>query len=148
MSRPATPIRRTIPALAVLLAGCQTLPIGEPEPHRAVLTALEADGEAQVVVALVSPAGHGEPDADAEEVRSEISRLQSEVLASVSPRDFQLRHRFETIAALSGTILTRRGLRDLLAHPNVRAVDLDPGGTGGGDPVPPPPPPATPEGRS
>jgi hypothetical protein len=120
---------------AMAMAGCVHAPHGDSAVSEDVVEALRSAGRANVVVALALPAGF-EADAGSDRMRDEIARLQDDVLGSVDPADFQLGQRFAAVPALTGTVLTERGLRALAAHPSVVRVDLDAGG-GGADPVPP-----------
>ncbi|HSJ23933.1 MAG TPA: hypothetical protein VK929_04550 [Longimicrobiales bacterium] len=114
----------------LLLAACQR-PMDQPINVGAdVLTMLRERGQAAVIVALVRPPGFGDPDADRASVNAVIARMQSEVISSIDSADFRARTRFESVPALAGTVLSERGLRQLLAHVHVRRVDLDPGGGG------------------
>lgn len=113
-------------ALIAVVFGCQTLTESEsaaiaPEIRRA----LRMHGEAQVVVALVTPPGYDDPHADRNRLRAEIARMQREVLASLEPGDYRSRHLFESVPAMAGTLLSERGLTALLSHSHVRRVDLD-----------------------
>jgi hypothetical protein len=100
------------------------------ETRSDVLTMIRERGEAPVMIALIAPAGFGDPAADADQVRAGIARMQAEVLAALDSSDFRDRQRFASIPAMAGTLRSERGLRTLLAHPLVRRVDIDPAGTG------------------
>lgn len=97
-----------------------------------VVAALDAGREANVVVALRLAVDVAAPDADPTRRRAEIARVQADVLARLSADDYRSRMLFVAVPAMSGTVRTRAGLNALLAHPGVRRVDLDPGGTGSG----------------
>src|SRR5438477_5133882 len=56
--------------------------------------------------------------------RAPFAAARAHVLESVGPRDFKLAHEWSSIPAIAGTV-TRRGLDELLASPDVRRVDLD-----------------------
>jgi hypothetical protein len=118
-------------AIAAILAGCN----GVADPGFAkiedgVAQTLGTDGQIDVFVSLVPPAGYGEPGADLEAMKHEIARSQDEVLAALDPADYRNRIRYETIPALAGTVLTRKGLETLEAHPEVVSVAVDEGGSG------------------
>lgn len=124
-------LSRLVPASLLLILACHS----RPTPHRAiagpdVFESLRASGEARVVIALVSPPSQPTSGADASELRTEIAQLQLDVLSRLGPADYRAGQRFESVPALSGTLLSEKGLLTLLAHPNVRRVDLDPGGSG------------------
>jgi subtilisin family serine protease len=53
-----------------------------------------------------------------------LAQTQVRLLASVTARDFQLIHRYQTVAALVGTV-TPQGLDQLRRSPDIRAVALD-----------------------
>jgi hypothetical protein len=122
-------------AVAALLAigltaavGCRNLArSGELELNDEVLRAIHAYGAAPVLVILRTSLGNDE-EANEEALRAEIARVQDQVLASVDLADFRLRHRFTTVPALSGTVLSERGLRALSTHPLVDRLDLEEGG--------------------
>jgi hypothetical protein len=95
-----------------------------------VLETLTATGSVSVVIALVEPASQSSAGEDREQLRGDIARLQSEVLDELEAPDYRGGVRFEFVPALSGTVLSRNGLSILLAHPKVRRVDLDAGGSG------------------
>ena len=97
-----------------------------------VVEALGAGREAPVVVALRLPPDAEAADADPARRRAAIARVQAEVLAGLSAVDYRSRLLFAAVPAMSGTVRTRAGLAALLAHPSVRRVDLDAGGTGSG----------------
>ena len=92
---------------AVLLVGC-----GEPDLDRgrassALLSAFETTATARVMVALAP------------------SARRDSVLAAVDPQDFELVRGFETVSAMAGNA-TQRGVEQLMRHPDVRAIGLDP----------------------
>jgi hypothetical protein len=132
-SRPIGWLRLLAPAVLLLPLACHaTRPPTGDRAAPEVLAALRATGEAPVVVALVEPSGYPDPGADRQRIRAEIARMQEEVLQSLDPAEYRDRHRFESVPAMAGTLLSERALRTLLSHPHVRRVDLDPGGTGTG----------------
>jgi hypothetical protein len=73
-----------------------------------VLTELRATGEAPVVVALKEPPGYADPDADRQRILAEIARMQAEVLRSLHPTEYRDRHRFASVPAMAGTLLSER----------------------------------------
>jgi hypothetical protein len=95
-----------------------------------ILALIRARGEAAIMIALVEPAGYGRADTDVARIRADIARMQAEVLAALDTADYRDRLRYAAIPAMAGTVRTERGLSVLLAHPHVRRVDLDTGGTG------------------
>lgn len=97
----------------------------------AVVEALRAQGRVDVVIAL-SAEGSAAGDVVDDAAPNAIARWQDEVLSDLAPADFQLRHRYGSVPALAGTVLSDRGLAALRAHPRVARVGLDPGGSGGG----------------
>lgn len=98
--------------------------------QQSILGALEARGEVAVVVALVDPPGFGDPT-QGDSIRAAIARMQDAVVASVDSTDFTETKRFAAVPALAGILRSERGLRRLLALPQVRDVALDTGGGGG-----------------
>ncbi|TVP45782.1 MAG: hypothetical protein EA350_08390 [Gemmatimonadales bacterium] len=132
-------MRRLLLSGALLfLPGVSCHPALEVDRERVqpdVLTTLHAGEEAAVMIALTPPPGFGDPAADQERIRAEISRMQAEVLSAVDTADFRPRQPFLSIPAMAGTLRTERGLRTLLEHRYVRRVDLDPAGGGGQPPV-------------
>lgn len=97
--------------------------------HQAILAALQARGEASVVVALVEPTGFTDP-AQASASRAAIARMQDAVVAALDSTDFRETKRFASVPALTGLLRSERGLRLLTGHPYVRQVSLDTGGSG------------------
>ena len=67
-----------------------------------VIETIEANGEAFVVIALVSPPSLSAAPFDLDSLREEVSRLQDEVLSSLEPPDFRLVLRYEAVPALVG----------------------------------------------
>lgn len=120
--------RRDAPLLGA--TACSDAPLRTARAAPDVLAALRADGEARVIVALVSPPSEADPSADPARRRAEIARLQREVLACLGPDDFRQGQLFGSVPAISGTVLSEAGLSILLSHPHVRRVDLDPAGGG------------------
>lgn len=107
---------------------------GPPSPENGkvgegVIEALQREGEANVVVALVEPPSAGAPQIVLPTLRSEIGSLQRGVLSQLAPSDFGTKQAYRAIPALAGTV-TNAGLAKLLANPNVVRIDLDVGGTG------------------
>ena len=90
---------------------------------------LQTEGKAGVVIALVPPTA-GPSTANLPALRAEIAQLQARVLASINTADFTVRHVYQAVPALSGTILSSTGLNQLAAHPEVSRIDLDVGGQG------------------
>ena len=82
-----------------------------------VKEALQIQGEAHVVVALVDPTA-----------TQTIASLQDDVLGSLNSAEFSVRVRFSTIPGFSGTVLLETALDKLASHPYVTKVDLDVGG--------------------
>lgn len=95
----------------------------------AVWNLLQTEGKAAVVIALVPPTT-GQATANLPALRAETAQLQARVLAAVNTADFTVRHTFQAVPALSGTILSSDGLNQLAAHPEVLRIDLDVGGQG------------------
>lgn len=125
--------RRAAPALILLFLACHSLTTADPAKAGSdVLDALRANGEAQVMIALVSAPSQRDPRADPAQLRAEVARLQAEVLNDLDSTDYRSGKLFEFVPAMSGTVHSQRGLSVLLAHRNVRRVDLDTGGGGSG----------------
>jgi hypothetical protein len=125
-------VRTLTPALLLALVACQTVMESNRErDHRDILAAIRARGEAGVLIALYEPDGFDDP-AQATQVRREIARMQDEVLAALDTNDFRPGQRFASVPAIAGTVRSERGLRALSAHPLIRRVSLDTGGTGSG----------------
>jgi len=110
-------------ALAVTVAGTpawgQSVGVGVRE-------ALDAEGKVRVLVALKPP-----PD-EARTLtarRSSVQAMQRNVLARVGPDMFEEVHHYESVAAMAGMV-SREGLTELLANPEVTRIDLDAPGAG------------------
>jgi hypothetical protein len=123
------PIRWIGPVLLLALVACQTTIEIHERDQREILGAIRARGEAAVVVALLEPDGFEDPDQETR-VRTEIARMQKQVLADIDTTDFRPRALFVSVPAIAGTVRSERGLRALLGHRLVRSVSLDAGGTG------------------
>jgi subtilisin family serine protease len=91
-----------------------------------VYHALEAHPKVRVVIAIRHPTT---PPAALTSRRAEIAAMQGKVLSQLSPEEFTLIHRWETLSAMAGEV-SRSGLSKLMADPDVRRVDLDVGGSG------------------
>ena len=98
----------------------------DPKLGTGIREALVAGGAVDVVIALTTRASAE----DSAAVTRAIAEAQDAVLASLDSSDFHLRRRYAAVPAFSGTLRSVRGLDRLLAHPLVRRVDRDPGGTG------------------
>lgn len=99
------------------------------QSQQAIQQALQARGEVAVLVALVEPPGFSDPG-QAASSRAAIARMQNEVVAALDTTDFRETKRFAALPALAGILKTERGLRILMALPQVRQVSLDTGGSG------------------
>jgi hypothetical protein len=108
-------------------ASCRAqAPVSDAKAGGDIREALVAGGDVNVMVALAT-----RPIAeDAASVTTAIAEAQDAVLTSLDSSDFHLRRRYAAVPAFSGTLRSVRGLDRLLAHPLVRRVDRDPGGTG------------------
>ena len=92
-----------------------------------VLLALQEEPRARVVIALTSPA---EPErVGLESLQAEVAAAQDEVLDAMAARDFRLVLRYRAVPALVAEASADAVAR-LAAHPGVRRIDLDVGGTG------------------
>lgn len=119
------------PLLAFAMACRAPGPVSDLKLGAGVREALVPNGEANVIVALTA---EGDPRSglpqDAAGAAAAIARAQDAVLSTLDSADFRLGQRFAAVPAFSGALRSARGLDRLLAHPLVRRVDLDPGGTG------------------
>jgi len=118
--------------LGNLLVGLISLGTGTPLAWGQVASpevydALKAGAWARVVIALQEPNASID---DRPRWNSEIGRVQSKVLASLTPSDFKPTHQWASVSALAGQV-SQSGLTKLLANPDVIRVDLDTGGSGG-----------------
>ena len=116
--------------LLALATACRApTPVSDPKLGAGIREALVPNGEAAVMVALaVEPGVSGSRDAAS--VTAAIARAQDAVLSTLDSADFRLTQRYAAVPAFAGTLRSARGLDRLLAHPLVRRVDLDSGGTG------------------
>ena len=94
-----------------------------------VIESIQAEGEANVVIALVKPPALLAAHIDLPALNSEIASLRGQVLSSLDTSEYRERYRYQSIPALAGR-LTETGLAKLIANPNVVRIDLDIGGTG------------------
>jgi subtilisin family serine protease len=98
-------------------------PDGPEDPPIApnVMQALDAQGTARVVILLNAP------DSQIRSLQAKnqaLAQTQVRLLASVTARDFQLIHRYQTVSGLVGMV-TSQGLAQLSRSPDIRAVALD-----------------------
>ena len=117
--------QRLSPGLA-LVASAQS---ADEKVGQALINALQARQEVPVMIALSEPPALGAAHIDLDDVRSEVASIQDAVLSTLEPFDFRLKFRYEAVPALAGQV-TQAGLNKLVAHPDVRRIDLDVGGTG------------------
>ena len=119
--------------LAALGTGAGRAPVGLAQGAEkvgpGVRAAVQAGG-ARVVVMLVEPAVLSAAPTALPQVRTAVAALQDGLLSGLKPADFALGLRLQAVPALAGTVLTEAGLNQLAAHPSVRRIDLDAGGTG------------------
>jgi subtilisin family serine protease len=93
----------------------------------AVYSAVHAAGRARVIVALREP----DVSANAMDRRvAQVGALTDQVLAGLTPSEFQLTNRWKAISALAGDV-TGEGLARLAADPDVLKIDLDVAGSAG-----------------
>jgi hypothetical protein len=112
-----------------LTAACRTpTPVSDPTLGAGVREALTSGAEVDVMVALTTETNANAKDAAS--TTAAIARAQDAVLSTLDSADFRLGQRYAAVPAFSGTLRTARGLDRLLAHPLVRRVDRDVGGTG------------------
>ncbi len=91
-----------------------------PPLNADILEAIEETGVAKVIVAL-------RPSTAANTLQAQVQQLgraQMQVLSSLLDKDFQLLHRYWTIAGFSG-VVTEEGLERLQNNPQVLAISLD-----------------------
>ena len=121
---------RAVLYVAVLIAStisCRAhTPVSDPKLGTGIREVLVTGSDVNVIVALATGAA-GE---DAGSKSAAIAGAQNAVLSMLDSADFRLRQRYAAVPAFSGTLRSARGLDRLLAHPLVRRVDRDTGGTG------------------
>ena len=119
--------------LVALSLGARRAPVGLAQGAEkvgpGVRAAVQAGG-ARVVIMLVEPAILSAAPTALPQVRVAVAALQDGVLSGLKAADFALGLRFQAVPALAGIVLTEAGLNQLAAHPSVRRIDLDVGGTG------------------
>ncbi|MFQ5676371.1 MAG: S8 family serine peptidase [bacterium] len=91
-----------------------------------VRQALNGQVSVAVLIKLQIPAL---PKGDAKFNKEQIRNVQNSVLSTLTQQDFQLGHRYHSIAGLSGK-LTAAGLHKLERDPNVENIQLDRQGSG------------------
>ena len=114
-------------AFSLVYLSCGIGPASAQVAGPEVYQALERSPKVRVVVALRPPSA---APTDHATVVAEIQAIQNRVLAPLSPQDFTLTHRWDTISGFAGE-LSRSGLDILLTDPEVVQIDLDDGGGGG-----------------
>ncbi len=112
------------------LAQAQVPLLGREKIGSDVVESLQLEGEARVVIALAEPLSLNTRPLNLDKVSSEISIIQDAVLSSVDSSDFVITHKYQSVPALAGKLLTETGLYRLAANPYVTKIDLDVGGTG------------------
>ncbi len=89
--------------------------------HTYLVEALDATGQARVLIALHDPVAINAADA---ERTSAVAEAQASVLTQLSTDDFKLSRQYTYVPGLAGTI-TQNGLKILRAHPLVASIQLD-----------------------
>ena len=128
-SRPFFPLGLIVISLSCLLlvrsANWQPVLAVSSTVGADVLTTITAAGSARVLVLLTVS---GEPASAGAGQATAIAQAQTDVLTALPPDQFQVKHRYQTVPGLAGTV-TATGLETLRTHPAVAAVYLDqPGG--------------------
>ncbi|MFT4569724.1 MAG: hypothetical protein ACI8TX_001399 [Hyphomicrobiaceae bacterium] len=100
---------------------CASVASAAPRVGAELEARLAADGRVPVIVSIDESALGGKP---LEILRSRVRSRQARVLARVEAADVTVSFRYETIPALA-VVVTRAGLDQLLASPDVVAVDVD-----------------------
>ncbi|MEA3274764.1 MAG: S8 family serine peptidase [Pseudomonadota bacterium] len=91
-----------------------------------VADAVSQGGDPLVVIALVRP----EPKAaDRASINAAVASRQQDVLDTLNEGDYTLIHRYRSLAGLAMILHSELALRTLAAHPSVRRIDLDVGGS-------------------
>jgi len=93
-----------------------------------LLDILAREDSARALVSFQAPAAPSPRERLTTAHRSALRDRADEILAQLSRSDFAPRRRFEVVPGLAGRV-TIRGLERLLAHPRVRFVALDRGGS-------------------
>jgi subtilisin family serine protease len=139
MFHPARTSYITTLCLAIVLGACEQAP--EPmEPARpsesragaanekigpGVLEALQRGETPMIMVALDAAAPPGLAN-----LRREVAAAQENVLRGVTDQELRVRRRYAAVPAVAGVVRSEAAVRRLAAHPLVRRIDLDVGGTG------------------
>jgi hypothetical protein len=109
--RPAGGAARRGAACFALLSCQSAIELEGGRVHPDVMTALRAEGQASVMIALADPVAvdpaAGDQDA------AEIGRMQDSVLSVVDTTEFRLRVRYTAVPALAGTVMSAAALRAL-----------------------------------
>lgn len=116
---------KSVVLVACAMISVQAMCSQGAEVQEGVRHRLQADGQAPVLVTLraerLAKTGEGRFKA--------IAELQESVLSALTEEDFEVRYRYKTIPAFSGT-LYESGFYKLRAHPDVAAITLDEAGSG------------------
>jgi subtilisin family serine protease len=110
-----------VPDVALALGGQPALKIGTD-----VLQALQRGETPAVMVALDARA----PGNDLAQLRSAVASAQNGALQGVRDDEFRVKRRFVAVPAVAGVARSAAALQRIAAHPQVRRIDLDGGGTG------------------
>jgi len=125
--------RLFVPVAGVLVlgAGCAG-PEAEPSDGDVVpvLQQLKARGAVRLVVALEVPVAEDPQGPDLSGLQRRIAEAQDEVLEALDPASYRNLNRLQSVPSMTLTILTEAAYRTLEAHPRVRKIGLDAGGTG------------------
>jgi subtilisin family serine protease len=103
---------------------------GQEKIGKGVLEAARTPQGANVIIALVQPSESRRAKPRLPALRAEIAAIQRDVLSRVNASEYRGRRTYTAVPALAGKVLTESGLAKLAAHPHVKKIDLDVGGTG------------------
>lgn len=123
-----------VPAAVVGVAGCASAPPrAEPAPIEArVLEAVQARDSVAVMVVLVRPTSYDRgPGA---QLRRDVRDMQNRVLDVLEDDEYRVRHRFESVPAMTLMVYGEAAVRKLALARDVQRIGLDESAGGGGSP--------------
>ena len=135
MHRSATDLLAATVAAAGLLAlgACASATRARPapiDPH--VLETVRSADSVGVVVVLATPPSYYRGDSG--RLRNDIRGMQDAVLDALEPGAFRVRHRFQSIPAMTLVVFDESTIRALALRKQVERIDFDDGSGDGGPP--------------
>ena len=101
-------------------AGAQSTPsFAHRKYGQGLIAKLQAEGNANVVVALAEPPSMRSRPLRLDHLKAEIAAMQDDILSKVGPAHFRVKNRYGAVSALAG-VVTGAGLKKLAANSSNR----------------------------